>query len=58
MNREKPTDELLEELFELLADLRCDALEEDTNCDPRDSELTERIDLLIVELLTRQEKSV
>jgi hypothetical protein len=55
MNREKSTDELLEELFELLADQRCEASEEGRNSDPCDPELTERIDLLIAELLSRRE---
>jgi hypothetical protein len=47
MNREKPTDKLLEELFELLADQGRYALDEDTNSDPPNSKLAERIDLLI-----------
>jgi len=58
MNRENPTDELLEELFELLADQGRYALDEDTNSDPRDSKLAARIDLNIAELPIRQENRV
>jgi hypothetical protein len=53
MNCEKPTDKLLEELFELLADQGRYALDEDRNRNPPNSKRADRIDLLIAELMTR-----